>query len=129
MAKPRLHITRGQYVSPAKLELARKFRKNATLDERTLWNALKADALAGLHFRRQQVIDGFIVDSYCADSQMAIELNGAIHSKQTAEDAERDGVLSRKGIRTMRIVSERVRNELTAVLEEIRAACEGDLTP
>jgi very-short-patch-repair endonuclease len=103
--------------------LARQFRKNPTPDEHTLWNALKSDALAGLHFRRQQVIDGFIVDFYCAGSQVAIELDGAVHSGQTAEDAERDRALAAKGIRTIRILSSRVASELAVVLEEILFAC------
>ena len=132
MRKSRLHITRGQYVVPEKLDRARQFRKNPTPDERTLWEALRSDALAGLHFRRQQVIGGFIADFYCASAQVAIELDGPVHvhAEQMREDAERDRVLASRGIRTMRIASERVGTELAKVLEEIRAACTAeDLTP
>ena len=123
MVKARLHITRGQHVAPAKLELAKRFRRNPTPDERVLWNALRSNALAGLHFRRQQVIGGFIADFYCAIAQLAIELDGAVHAGQIEEDDERDRAFSSKGIRTMRIASERVRSELGLVLREIRAAC------
>jgi very-short-patch-repair endonuclease len=82
-----------------------------------------------LHFRRQQVISGFIADFYCASAQMAIELDGSVHDGQCVEDDERDRAFATKGIRTMRIISERVRTELLVVLEEIRVACAADLTP
>jgi very-short-patch-repair endonuclease len=88
-----------------------------------VWKVLKADTLAGLHFRRQQVIGGFIVDFYCASAQLAIELDGPIHAGQSEEDAERDRALASKGVRMMRIASERVRRDLPVVLEEILAAC------
>jgi very-short-patch-repair endonuclease len=108
MQKPRLQITRGQRVTPHKLKLAREFRKNPTPDELALWSVLRNDSLGALHFRRQQVIDGFIVDFYCATAQLAIELDGKAHAGQSEADAERDRALASKGIRTMRIASERV---------------------
>jgi very-short-patch-repair endonuclease len=122
--KPRLRIIRGQFVSPSKLELARHFRKAPTPDERALWTVPRSDALKGIQFRRQQVIGGFRVDFYCAAARLAIELDGPVHATQSLEDAKRDLALASMGIRTMRIMSERVRTELKAVLEEIAAACE-----
>lgn len=124
MSKSRLHISKGQPVLPEKLERAREFRRNPTPDERVLWKALRSNALAGLHFRRQQVID-----FYCAAAQMVVELDGPVHATQMAEDAERDRALTSMGIHTMRIVSARVRNELAVVLDEIRAVCQKELTP
>jgi len=124
MQKSRLQITRGQRVTAEELKLARQFRKNPTFDERALWTVLRGDALGGLHFRRQQVIEGFIVDFYCAAAQVAIELDGEVHEGQSMEDTQRDLALTSKGVRTMRITSERVRHELPTVLEEIVAACE-----
>ena len=97
--------------------------KESDFRRTALWKVLKADALAGLHFRRQQVIAGFIVDFYCASAQLAIELDGPIHAGQSEEDAERDQALASKGVRMMRIASERVRRDMPVVLEEILAAC------
>jgi very-short-patch-repair endonuclease len=122
MEKARLRITRGQHVAPEKLALARQFRKSPASDERALWDALRNEARAGLHFRRQQVIDGLIVDFYCAAVGIAIELDGPIHAAQMIEDAERDRALASRGVRTIRIASERVRLDLDAVLKEIAAA-------
>jgi very-short-patch-repair endonuclease len=116
-------VTRSQYVDPEKLELAREFRKKPTLGERTLWKVLKTDAFRGLHFRRQQIIGGFIVDFYCADARVAIELDGSVHGGQAEEDRDRDRALSAIGIRTIRIASDRTRDDLPALLEEIFVAC------
>src|SRR5271166_3899325 len=99
----RTRITRGQYVAAEKLELARRFRKSPTSDEEALWQALRHDGLAGLHFRRQQVIDGFIADFYCATARLAVELDGPVHGGQSEEDARRDRIFASRGIRTLRI--------------------------
>jgi very-short-patch-repair endonuclease len=116
-------ITRGQYVDPEKLELAREFRNKPTVGERVLWAVLKGGAFRGLHFRRQQVIAGFIVDFYYADARVAIELDGPVHSARVEEDRERDRALNALGIHTLRIASDRTRDDRPALLEEIFAAC------
>ena len=116
-------ITRNQYVDPEKLELAREFRKRPTLGERILWKVLETDAFRGLHFRRQQIIAGFIVDFYCSDARVVIELDGPIHDRQVREDRDRDRALSAMGIKTIRIASERVQDDLLALLEEVFVAC------
>jgi len=56
------NIITGQKVSPEKLERAKELRREMTPAERRLWQRLRANRLDGWHFRRQQVIDGFIVD-------------------------------------------------------------------
>ena len=91
--------------------------------KRALWKALRSDSLGGLHFRRQQVIAGFIVNFYCASARVAIELDRPIHQNQADDDETRDRAMAEKGIRTIRIFSERVRDSLPAVLEQIGAAC------
>ncbi len=71
-----VRITRNQAVSSAKVELAKRLRRTMTFEERMLWQAIRNNALSGLHFRRQQVIAGFIVDFYCASARLAIEVDG-----------------------------------------------------
>jgi very-short-patch-repair endonuclease len=72
-----MRITRNQSVSKEKLELARSLRRAMTSEERISWQALRTDKLANIHFRRQQVIAGFIVDFYCASACLALEIDGA----------------------------------------------------
>jgi len=114
-----LSITRNQPVGREKLEIARRLRKTLTPEERALWNALRTDKLDNLHFRRQQVIAGFIVDFYCASARMALEVDGPSHLATKDYDDRRDQALCQMGIRTLRISNESVRSDLAAVLRTI----------
>src|SRR5215472_1810842 len=112
-------MTGNQSVAPEKLELARNFRREMTPQERTLWEALRRNQLNGLHFRRQQVIQGFVVDFYCASARLAIEIDGDSHLSRRKYDDERDRALARMGITTLRIGNQRVERDLDAVLRRI----------
>ena len=54
--------------------------------EKILWEELRANKL-GVHFRRQQVISGFIVDFYCHKAALVLEVDGDVHDLQQEEDA------------------------------------------
>ena len=69
-------ITSGQKVHPDKLAFAKRLRREMTPPERRLWKALRGNMLDGFHFRRQQVIEGYIADFYCDAAKLAIELDG-----------------------------------------------------
>lgn len=90
-----------------------------TAEERSLWEVLRNGKLQGLHFRRQQVIAGYIADFYCASARLAVEIDGAIHLGQRDYDAERDRALAEMGIETVRISNDRVASDLTAVLSSV----------
>lgn len=90
--------------------------------ERRLWSALRRHQLDGLHFRRQQVIGGFIVDFYCDKARLAVEVDGPVHDKQKEYDVERDKALAARQIRVLRCRNEEILHNLDAVLERIRAA-------
>jgi very-short-patch-repair endonuclease len=122
-AGKKFSVTRGQPVDAEKVCFARVMRRNMTPAERVLWNRLRRSALEGLHFHRQQIIGGFIVDFYCAAASVAIELDGPIHDSQLESDRERDQVLSGLGIRTMRIRNDEVANDFETVLKRIVVAC------
>jgi very-short-patch-repair endonuclease len=87
--------------------------------EKILWQELRANKL-GVHFRRQQVIAGFIVDFYCHKAGLVIEVDGGIHNKQKKEDAEREQVLIELGLRVVRFRNEEVMKNLSAVVGNIR---------
>ncbi len=114
-----MRITRHQNVSPAKLQLAKQMRKAMTPEERVLWRALRNNGLEGFHFRRQQVIAGFIVDFYCAPARLAVEVDGAAHLRQQHHDSERDRALSELGIQTLRLSNSLVAEDLAAALSRI----------
>ena len=98
-----------------------------TPEEKILWQHLRANRLKGLHFRRQQIIDGFIVDFYCHAAGLVIEIDGEIHQQQAEYDAERDKILKARKMRVLRIMNSEVRDNLEGVLNWIIETC--DLTP
>jgi very-short-patch-repair endonuclease len=83
-------IIRGQYIHPKKLDRAKQLRTQMTPAEKLLWQHLRNNRLNGLHFRRQQIIDGFIVDFYCHAARVVIEVDGEVHQNQREYDDERD---------------------------------------
>jgi very-short-patch-repair endonuclease len=118
----------GRRVESEKADRARELRRNMTPAERLLWNALRANQLDGLHFRRQQVIDGYIVDFYCHAAGLVVEVDGPIHDGQRAEDAERDQVLEAGGRRVLRVTNGQVDDDLPGVLRRISAAARDGAT-
>lgn len=117
------NIVIGQKVTPVKVQRAKELRCQMTQEEKILWQHLRANRLKGLHFRRQQIIDGFIADFYCHAARLVIEVDGEIHQQQAEYDAERDRVLSARGLRLLRIKNEDVRQHLDSVLVRISQAC------
>ena len=98
-----------------------------TQEEKVLWKHLRANRLDGYHFRRQQVIDGFIVDFYCHAAGLVVEVDGEVHRQQIDYDVERDRVLSKHGLSILRIMNEEVRENLSGVLSRIADACRGEI--
>ena len=72
-----------------------------------MWEEIRANKL-GVHFRRQQVIRGFIVDFYCHRAGLVIEVDGDIHDLQKEENARREKVLSALGLRVVRFGNDEV---------------------
>ena len=120
---PSRNIIIGQEVDPALLERAKELRKNMTPEEGILWQHLRANRLGGWHFRRQQVIAGFIVDFYCHQAGLVVELDGPVHERQPEHDNERDTILESQGLRVLRIKNTEVHQDLELVLERILEAC------
>jgi len=120
---PVKNIYPGQKIDPEKIQRARILRIQMTPAEKVLWQELRGNKL-GSHFRRQQVIAGFIVDFYCHTSGLVIELDGDIHREQQEYDAERDKILEGMGLRVIRFRNDEVLLNLprvrTQLKEEIR---------
>ena len=110
-------IVRGQPVAPEKLAYAKTMRGEMTPEERMFWSRLRRKQCAGLHFRRQQVISGFIVDFYCDAARLAVELDGAFHDAES--DAGRDRALASAGVEVIRIENHEARNNLAAAIDRI----------
>jgi very-short-patch-repair endonuclease len=120
-ARARRHIVVKQRVTEAKVHGARHMRRDMTPEEQLLWEALRTNRLDGLHFRRQQIIDGFIVDFYCHAAGLVVEVDGAAHHTQAEYDAARDRVLSARNLFVLRVTNEEVSRSLPRVLSHISA--------
>lgn len=113
------NVVLGQKVDRAKVMRAKELRRDMTEEEKLLWKELRTNRLQGLHFRRQQVISGFIVDFYCHSARLVVEVDGGIHQEQNEYDTERDWLLQARGLRVLRIRNDDVRNHMSAVLDRI----------
>lgn len=99
--------------------LAQQMRTEPTLAEKQLWQRLKNKQLLGFKFRRQQVIDRFIVDFYCHEIKLVIEVDGEIHNYTQVEDAIRQEFLQSLDLRVVRFKNEDVLLRIEGVLEKI----------
>jgi len=106
--------------NPALKPLARKLRKEGTLGEVLLWNELKEKKLCGVSFYRQRPIDEYIVDLFCPEHMLAVEVDGSSHSFRGEEDLERQARLESLGVTFLRFSEKDVRGDLPAVVEAIQ---------
>ena len=91
--------------------------------ERKLWQRLRSDQLAGYRFRRQHFVGRFIVDFFCAEASLAIEIDGDSHAERVEYDAERTAWLEKqKGWRVLRFANDDVHRNIEAVVEAITVA-------
>jgi very-short-patch-repair endonuclease len=102
-------------------EIARELRRNQTDDEKSLWRALRDRRFAGFKFRRQHTVGEYILDFYCADAKLAVELDGSQHGHPEGmqRDAEREKFLEERGIATLRFWNHQWRNNRDGCLLEI----------
>ena len=117
---PVKNIIPGQKVTKEKLERAKELRREMTPAEKLLWQEGRAKKL-GVRFRRQQIIQGFIVDFYCHKSALVVEVDGDVHDLQQEEDARREKALRELGLRVVRYRNDDVVKELSAVVGNIKA--------
>jgi len=104
---------------------ARMMRKTLTPAEARLWVALRQLRADGFHFRRQAPMRGYILDFFCLDRGLVVEVDGASHDNddRARKDRVRDAVLAREGLLTMRYPNVRIRDELEFVIIDVRAHC------
>ena len=96
---------------------ARQLRHLMSLPEVILWRVLRARP-NGLKFRRQHASGPYILDFFCSDARLAIEVDGETHSRgdQPARDAVRDAYFAQVGIGTMRVAARDVLDDVGAVV-------------
>ena len=99
---------------------ARDNRKNPTPAERKLWDeVLQGKRLDNLKFTRQKPLADYIVDFYCAELMLAIEIDGDTHARQKQYDKERAKNLSKLGIKVIRYTNAEVLSNLEGVYQDL----------
>jgi very-short-patch-repair endonuclease len=106
----------------------RHLRREGTLAEALLWAHLRGRQTMGCKFRRQHGIGPFIVDFYCRQARLVIELDGSIHESglQSEYDEGRQRYIEKLGLRVLRFSNDAVLNHGDEVLALIRTALEDD---
>ena len=109
-------------------ERRRELRRNPTRAESYLWQSLRKSQLDGKKFRRQHGIGPYIVDFYCPECRVIVELDGAGHFGLLGaeRDAARSQLLSRFGCKVLRFENKEVFRNLEGVVDTIRAALRED---
>jgi len=100
--------------------LARQNRSNPTKAERTIWREiLRKRQFARYKFLRQKPIGGYIVDFYCAELRLVIEIDGESHAESVEYDRERTKFLNSLGLRVVRYTNHEVLNNLEGVYDDL----------
>lgn len=114
---------------PAKTRQSRRLRRDLTGPEALLWRQLRNRGCDGFKFRRQTPLCGAVVDFFCAELKLVIELDGGIHDLKGASDGLRDARLIRAGFCVLRFRNQALLNNPNVVLEAIRGHAAGMLIP
>lgn len=118
--KTTLHRTK-----PPLMRVARKLRRDQTEAEAKLWFHLRDRRLQGHKFRRQVPMLGYVLDFYCAERKLVVELDGGQHNEDEhlLRDEKRDAALQSLGISVLRFWNDQVFRDLDAVLAVIAQGC------
>ena len=110
-----------KHTSPIILARARELRRPLTPQERKLWQRLRNKQLYGLKFRRQHPINRFILDFYCPQHKLVIEIDGHGHAEpeQQQYDQTRTEWLEQRGLQVIRFTNREVDMNIEGVLEAI----------
>src|SRR3989344_311074 len=110
-------------IPPNLLHYAREMRKEQTAAEQLLWDELR-DHHLGVHFRRQHPLDGIILDFYCHESSLGIEVDGSIHEEQKIKDQDQDRdawLMKEHKVKILRFTNQDVLKDMSEVLQRIEA--------
>ena len=117
--------------TPRVFENARFLKQVQTKAEEALWKRLRNRKLEGRKFRRQHPIEHYIVDFYCHESKLVIEVDGKIHELNDNPDYDKNRTqdLISFGLKVIRFTNEQVLNNIEVVLKEIKSNLTPDPSP
>jgi len=100
---------------------SRELRRNMTEAEQLLWSRIRRKQLKGYQFYRQKIIGNYIVDFYCPQGKLVIELDGGQHYSEYGfnKDIIRDEALKKLGLNVLRFSDREVFDDIDVILEKI----------
>ena len=103
-------------------EHRKELRKNQTPQEKILWWYLK-DKRTGHKFRRQHSVGGYILDFYCAENKLIVEIDGRIHNTPEAREYDqiRDKFFTDLGYKILRFSNDEISKDINSVIEKIKS--------
>jgi very-short-patch-repair endonuclease len=116
---------------PELFKIAGDLRHSMTSAERLLWHHIRNRQILGFKFRRQHPFNEIILDFFCYDPKLSIEVDGEIHNEsyQKERDSERTNILKKFGITELRVSNWEVENEIEKVLDKIKEYLKNSLLP
>ncbi len=107
---------------PVTKDFRRFLRKNETSAERVLWHYLRKKQLDGYRFRQQHGFGPYVLDFYCPELRLCIELDGEVHdgAEQKEKDRDRTFFLTQNRIHVIRFKNQEIETEIESVLNKIR---------
>ncbi len=125
----RARVRGDEYRREATTKQARQLRQRATDAENVLWFHLRDRRLRGAKFRRQRAVGPYVVDFYCADAALVIEVDGGGHLERKEADRRRTAYLESYGLKVLRFWNDEVLKQTNAVLECIAGELGGSPSP
>ncbi|MCO5287781.1 MAG: DUF559 domain-containing protein [Chitinophagaceae bacterium] len=119
---PKRH-SRKYFILPYNSDLgdrAKALRKAANLSEVLFWNQVKQGKFKGLDFDRQKIIGNYIVDFFCVNCGVVIEIDGSSHDEKEEYDAERDEFLMSLDLKIIRIPVIHILHRLEETMEWLK---------
>jgi very-short-patch-repair endonuclease len=115
------NIGRYRTISDAEKKRIYQFRDNPTPAEKDFWSMVRNKQIEGLKFRRQHKIGQFIVDFYCHQAKLVVEIDGSIHEGRIKEDAVRTKHIESFGLKVLRFTNNEVVYSPEIVREKVLA--------
>ena len=107
------------YASKHMIHRSRDLRQRETTPEKLLWLALRNGQIGGIKFRRQHPVGPYVVDFYCRDARLVVEVDGLSHDDKARQDAAKTNHIELQGLRILRVMNEDVMHDLDAVTRKI----------
>lgn len=114
-----MHYNSAKANTHEQTEKRRSLRSHVTPAEALLWRMLKGRGTGGFKFRRQQGIDPYVLDFYCPEVRLCVELDGSSHDYKQEYDGLRTEFLNAQGIEVVRFRNEQLWTNVEGVLKEI----------